>query len=98
MTGVRTRTLAGIECHACGIRSFPAGALCRVCASNDTAPVDLGSRGTVETWSGDDRTTVIEVRLASGVLVMGRLLGGEPRIGQEVRSIETNAGVGFLLA
>ncbi|WP_187276407.1 Zn-ribbon domain-containing OB-fold protein [Parahaliea maris] len=91
LTGLPSKpSLLGSRCTACGEHFFPVQKGCANCSSDDLQTVDLGSRGTLWTWTvqrfapkppylGDPNSFeaygVGYVEMPSGVKVESRLLG-----------------------
>ena len=66
-------SLTASACSSCGRRTLGDYLVCPHCRSRDVAPAPLATMGTVETLTHVGTTTVVEVRLVDGMLMLGRL-------------------------
>ncbi len=88
--------LQGIQCRACGARSFPPSKWCRNCHSDDVDVIGLARTGRVEAVAAYSGTAFGEVRLADGLLVAGRLEPADRvKVGTAVRFDPDNDIVRF---
>ncbi|HZU72262.1 MAG TPA: hypothetical protein VE990_05770 [Acidimicrobiales bacterium] len=81
---VEPASLAGVRCRRCVASFFPAVGRCPRCGGTGVETVDLGGEGVVEAVTRIGDEGVAEVRLDSGVLVMGAV-DAELVIGARVR-------------
>ena len=88
--------LRASRCSVCEVSVFPPSPLgCRLCGGSTTS-VELPRSGAIETWTrpaGGDQ--VAEVRLDSGMLVLGRIRGAAVEVGDRVVFAGAEDGVTF---
>ena len=85
------RGLRGIDCHACGRRSFPQRTLCPHCGADTLRDIVLSARGRVASWTVVHQAppplqtpyTLVTVDLDDGVRLLGTAHGAVD-IGNEV--------------
>jgi len=95
MANAVVAALAGSRCRKCAVAVFPAsGERCRLCGGK-ADDVDLGTDGVVETWTQAGGALLAEVRLDSGVLVLGRIAAASVAVGDRVRVAGGTSGVTF---
>jgi uncharacterized protein len=83
-------------CDDCGTLRFPSAPVCPSCLSEAAHWKRLSGRGRTFAWTRFHRTylpahpapyTVISVEVDEGLLLIGKLLGDAPEIGQPVRAV-----------
>ena len=81
---VQAPALCGYRCTDCLLTIFPGTDPCAACGGRATQ-VPLSSTGMTESFTTTvTGTTIAEVRLDDGVLVLGRLEAPEPAVGLQV--------------
>ena len=83
------------RCTECEVTVFPASPTPCRCCGGEVVTVELPDSGTVETWTSNGAALIAEVRLTSGVLVLGSVREERIAVGDQVRLDGSSEEVAF---